>query len=139
MFNSGDRSGVLAKARDIRVAGRPLFIIGHSWGGQLAIDVAEQLKAEGITPDRVFTIDPFIADGTTIAPGIPLTNFFQQEGLLINGKFPINGRAVVGAEANILVTGTSHFEITEHKVVTEAILTTILATSGARSTLGGRY
>jgi hypothetical protein len=122
------------RAKKVRASGRPLFIIGHSLGGRRAVAVANELLVAGITPDHVFTIDPFVADDTVAPPGVPLTNFYQMQSF-------INGRPVADA-TNIELSdhGIGHFSITDHAMVRSAILNTV--TGGVQSeatTLGARY
>jgi RHS repeat-associated protein len=136
VFNSGAQAAAVKAAIDAKRRGEPVYIIGHSLGGERALRVAAELARRGITPDHVFTIDPFIQDGTTVPPGVPVTNFYQ-ENVGWASRF-IRGREVVGADANVLITGTSHLTITEHGTVRDTIQNTILAPRTAPS-LGGRY
>ncbi len=95
---------------------------------------AAELLGLGITPDRVFTIDPFVDPSTTVPPGLPLTSFYQTRRYLIL----IRGFEIGGAEQNILITGTNHIDITSHPRVQEAIQGAILGASRAQP-VGGRY
>jgi len=132
-FNSGEINEVVAKAREAARAGRPVYIIGHSKGGEAAVKAAGELLELGITPDRVFTIDPFVDPSTTIPPGLPLTNFYQTRRYYIL----IKGFEIGGAE-NILVTGTNHVDITRDARVQGPIIKAIRDASHA-SPVGGRY
>jgi RHS repeat-associated protein len=134
IFNSGQQREAVQLAKKVRASGRPLFIIGHSLGGRRAVAVANELLVAGITPDHVFTIDPFVADDTVAPPGVPLTNFYQTQSF-------INGRPIADA-ANIEISdqGIGHFSITDHAMVRSAILKAV--TGGVQSeatTLGARY
>src|SRR3989442_12382031 len=133
-FNSGQVNEVVAKAREAARAGRPVYIIGHSRGGEAAVKAARELLGLGITPDHVFTIDPFVDPSTTIPPGLPLTNFYQERRYLIL----IRGFEIGGAEQNILITGTNHIDITSDPRVREPIRAAILGASRAQP-VGGRY
>jgi RHS repeat-associated protein len=134
VFNNGQHKEIVARARQIAGSGRPLFIVGHSLGGQRAIAVVNELSAQNVTPDHVFTIDPFIADGIAIAPGVPTTNFYQMNDL-------IRGRPLINAtDIDLTLAEVGHFNITNHSSVQDAIITTI--TGGLSSQvipLGGRY
>jgi len=132
-FNSGQIDEVVAKAREAARAGRPVYIIGHSKGGEAAVKAALELLRLGITPDRVFTIDPFVDPSTTIPPGLPLTNYYQERRYLIL----IRGFEIGGAE-NILITGTNHIAITSDPRVQGPIKKAILGASQAPP-VGGRY
>jgi len=134
IFNSGQIDEVVARAREAARAGRPVYIVGHSRGGEAAVRAAAELLGLGITPDRVFTIDPFVDPSTTVPPGLPLTSFYQTRRYLIL----IRGFEIGGAEQNILITGTNHIDITSHPRVQEAIQGAILGASRAQP-VGGRY
>jgi thioesterase domain-containing protein len=50
----------------------PINLIGHSWGGDTAADVAEALGADGNTADLLVTVDPVSGrkgDFTEVADG----------------------------------------------------------------------
>jgi hypothetical protein len=127
----GRWSTVIAEA--LRRSGDvPLYIIGHSLGGALAVEASVELVKFGITPDHVFTIDPFIADGTVVPPGLVLTNFYQEQ------SWYINGRRIEGATENMVLSNTTHFTITLHPLVQSMIVDTILNRATAGQT-GGRY
>ncbi len=134
IFNSGQVSDVVARAREAARAGRRVFIIGHSRGGEAAVKAAMELFGEGITPDRVFTVDPFVEPGTTVPPGLPVTNFYQERRYLII----IRGFEIGGAQDNVLIPGTNHIDITGHPIVQGAIQGAILGAPSAQPA-GGRY
>lgn len=115
-------------------AGRPVFIVGHSLGGEAAVRAAVELLGLGITPDHVFTIDPWVQPGITIPPGLPLTNFYQEKRFMLF----IRGFEIGGAQPNVLVEGTNHFDITNDPRVQESIKGAILGASRAQP-VGGRY
>ena len=95
---------------------------------------AVELLGQGITPDHVFTIDPFVQPGIAIPPGLPLTNFYQERRYLLI----IRGFEIGGAQRNALIEGTDHFEITRDPRVQETITSAILGASRAQP-MGGRY
>ena len=131
-FDSGQQKEIVELAERIRASGRPVFIIGHSLGGRRALIVANQLLEAGITPDHVFTIDPFVADDTLVPPGVPLTNFYQLESF-------INGRPIIDA-TNYQVSGVGHFNITSHDLVQDTIVDWITGRlSSEAPSLGARY
>ncbi|HEV8640842.1 MAG TPA: RHS repeat-associated core domain-containing protein [Methylomirabilota bacterium] len=134
IFNSGQQKDIVELAKRIQAAGRPLFIVGHSLGGQRALAVVNELLNAGITPDHVFTIDPFIANDTMAPPGGPLTNFYQMQSF-------INGRPIIDA-TNIQISGAGvgHFSITNHPLVRNTIVNTITGGLQAEApSPGGRY
>jgi RHS repeat-associated protein len=134
IFNSGQQREIVELAKRIRAGGHPLYIIGHSLGGRRALAAVTELLDAGLTPDHVFTIDPFIADDTIAPPGVPLTNFYQMQSF-------INGRPIADAtNIEISDSGIGHFSITNHNLVRDTIVNII--TGGLQSeavSLGGRY
>ena len=59
-FGWGDSAGILDAIRSTRRDNpcAPINLIGHSWGGDTAVDVAAALNADGINVDSLATIDP---------------------------------------------------------------------------------
>lgn len=51
-------SAVRSAIRTTHEAGRPVILIGHSWGGSDAIHAARWARGQGITVDLLITIDP---------------------------------------------------------------------------------
>jgi RHS repeat-associated protein len=133
IFSSGQQREIMERARQIREAGRPLFIIGFSLGGRRAVEVVNAL-GPGLTPDHLFTIDPFIANDTSVPPGVPTTNFYQQQSF-------INGRPIQNAtNIEIAGPGVGHFSLPGHPTVQQAIIEGVLGPSaGSGGALGGRY
>jgi pimeloyl-ACP methyl ester carboxylesterase len=134
VFSSGQTSEAYEAACALKKRGRPVFIIGHSWGGKAALEVARRLVSDcGVAPDHVFTIDPFEAPDVKAPPGVPVTNFYQRR------SFWFQGPEVGGALANIFVPDAYHTNITDTDVVKKAIELTILEKRGVGEPLGGRY
>jgi len=59
-FGWGDSAGILQAIRSTRRDNpcEPINLIGHSWGGDTAADVAATLNSEGVGVDKLITIDP---------------------------------------------------------------------------------
>jgi RHS repeat-associated protein len=134
IFSSGQTNKAYEEACALKQSGRPVFIIGHSWGGKTALEVARRLVADcGIAPDHLFTIDPFEAPDVKAPPGVPVTNFYQRRSLWFQGP------EVEGALANVFVPDAFHTDITGRDLVKQAIEATILEKRGVGQPLGGRY
>ena len=77
----------------------PVFSIGHSMGGQAALNQAAACAARGRAPRLVITIDP--ARLPAVCPlHVKCVNYY-------NPSHPIGGASVSGAQ-NIVVTGYDH-------------------------------
>ncbi len=134
ILNSGQTDEAFERACNLKKSGHPLFIIGHSWGGEKALRVARRLVADcGIGPDHVFTIDPFSAPDVKAPPGAPVTNFYQRRSWWFGGP------EVEGAVANIFAPEAFHGDITRKMIVQDTIVQTIFESRGVGQPLGGRY
>jgi Alpha/beta hydrolase family len=64
-FFTHNRSGSIKNAIDaFYTLGKPVIIIGHSWGGEEALDAARYAIHRGITVDLLVTIDPVNGNGS---------------------------------------------------------------------------
>jgi thioesterase domain-containing protein len=52
------RRAALREIRQVSASGEPIVIVGHSWGGWSAAQVAAEATLEGIEIDLLITIDP---------------------------------------------------------------------------------
>jgi pimeloyl-ACP methyl ester carboxylesterase len=57
-YTHWDDSKVMEAVRATHAAGRPVILIGHSWGGSDAIAAARRARGENIIVDLLITIDP---------------------------------------------------------------------------------
>lgn len=57
-YTHWDDSKVAGAVRATHAAGRPVILIGHSWGGSDAIAAARRARGESIIVDLLITIDP---------------------------------------------------------------------------------
>jgi hypothetical protein len=81
----------------------------------------------GITPDHIFTIDPWGPDVATAIDGVtPVTNFYQRSGFLQG--WMLEGQNV----ENVSVGGFGHFDITEADTVVSSIKREICQTKGRK-------
>jgi RHS repeat-associated protein len=56
-FNHGDKSGIVAFAKQNAGNGEPLNIIGHSYGASTAVSAAKALAKDGVTVDNLVGVD----------------------------------------------------------------------------------
>ena len=94
--NSGSTAEICADAW-MSVAGRSLIIVGHSYGGDAANQLASVLQTDGNVPIQVLTIDPRLAVGSfqRTSNASVWDNFLQT-----NTPF-LNGSTVPGADENV--------------------------------------
>ena len=135
LFSNGQTDTVAQEACRLKQSGRPVFLIGHSWGGKAVIEVAQRMVEEcGMAPDHVFTIDPWEAPHIKAPPGVPVTNFYQRRSWWF-----FEGPEVAGAVANIFIPGRDHWTITGHDTVRQTIEQIILEKRAIGRPLGGHY
>lgn len=81
-----------------------IVLIGHSFGGDSTIEVAERLRNEGLSVDKLVQLDS-VGVGDDLLPGNVSTglNYFQT-GDLINGEQPVGGSTNVNAEVHLGLT-----------------------------------
>jgi hypothetical protein len=123
--SQSDSSGSAPEACAIewaKVAGRKLFVIGHSYGGHAANQLAEVLDSDKITIAGVVTIDPRTKYGIgtlgRTRNAVVWDNFFQT-----NTPF-LNGATVPGADENVDLsnTGVQHTGMPGMPQVKSAVL-----------------
>jgi len=119
----------------VKEPGRKLAIIGHSFGGDSASQLAEQLEAREVSVSYVLTLDPVAQFGRS-APAVRRTrnallweNFYQSAG------WPY-GRQIPDADLNLLVTGASHKDMVQLPVVQQSLRDRVGALPGVRATGG---
>jgi pimeloyl-ACP methyl ester carboxylesterase len=88
----------------------PVILVGHSWGGQSAIDIANALKSSGIDVDLIVSIDPVNSaplgdDGFDLPDNV-------LNGVNIYNADPgaVGGKQVTHA-VNVKVNNTDHVKI----------------------------
>lgn len=57
-FGNAKTDKVLRAVREANATGGPVNVIGHSWGGTDAYNIAAQARREGLRIDNVVTLDP---------------------------------------------------------------------------------
>jgi hypothetical protein len=86
-----------------------LTIMGHSYGGHAANQLASALNRLGVTIDSVYTLDPrtrFYAGSFQRTPNAVVWQNFYQKGTPF-----LNGYVVPGADLNQLLTGVGHTSV----------------------------
>jgi pimeloyl-ACP methyl ester carboxylesterase len=131
VFNSGQMAAIIAAAEQACAAGEPLNIVGHSMGGNTAIEVALFLFGPGLLVNNLITIDPVGPLHTVLPTQIPTTNFVQRQGL------PYGSYLSGGNVTNVPVGGpdVNHFTITGNQMVQSSVQGMIL---GTRKSCGTR-
>ncbi len=72
-FGNAKTGQVMRVVREANATGGPVNLVGHSWGGTDAYNVASQARREGLRIDNVLTLDP-VGGGLRLAgrdPGRP--------------------------------------------------------------------
>ena len=87
---------------------RPFAIIGHSYGADDAIEMANQLGRQGVATDLLVTFDPTAGDPVT-AGVLRVLNFYQDRDSVT--RTLVGGRGFTGTLENQLVPGESHISI----------------------------
>lgn len=87
----------------------PVIIIGHSFGGDTAIEIAEELKKKGICVDLLIQIDS-VGSGDEKIP----SNVRKGVNIHSTSGDGINGASNVEGSENIGIDNTSHTDIDEN-------------------------
>lgn len=95
-----DRAGTLA---------RPFVIIGHSYGADDAVAMANMLGRDGVATDLLITFDPTEAD--PVGPGVRRVLNLWQDGDPSFRRTLAGGPGFTGTIENQLVSGESHISI----------------------------
>jgi RHS repeat-associated protein len=127
-FNSGEIDKAIEAAKLIQSIdpNEPIHIIGHSMGGDAAIDVATGLLQSGIVVDNLIPIDPFSEQEREIDARIRTLNFRQQSGLPFGSV--LKGASVSEEIIDGLGLG-GHFDITGDSRVRDRIIDIIRGTT----------
>ena len=121
VLNSGELARVVEEAKQAKLAGEPVFIVGHSLGGETGSAASLELLNAGFPVDHLILIDSFVP----VAPqGIPTTNFYQQSGLPFG--FPVENANPLDEQLIRGLGRDGHFRITEDRRVRRGVLDIIL-------------
>lgn len=130
----------IAQAHQTQKLPRPLVLIGHSYGADAALLVAQRLDELHVPVDLVITVDPVIV--SQVPANVKHTvNFFRSKGILsaipVWRGIPIEkAKGAPGSLHNIDVRnrpdlaepGTSHVNIDDSALLHKAIMTVVLNT-----------
>lgn len=97
----------------MKVKGRKLVIVGHSYGGPGALDLAKSLNARGVNVDALFSIDPVernLLRPMSAPPRVDFLANYYQTGLNRGQNLPF-------ATMNRQLTGTGHMDIPGDPVI----------------------
>lgn len=121
-------NGIEQAARDGTLL-RPFAIIGHSYGADDAIVMANHLGRLGIATDLLVTFDPTAGD--PVGPGVlRVLNFYQDRDSV--SRVLAGGPGFTGTLENQLVPGESHISIDKQERLHAQVLARLEALAAAR-------
>jgi len=116
-----DRDGTLV---------RPLSIIGHSFGADDAVAMANHLGRQGVAVDLLVTFDPTAAE--PVGPGVlRVLNFYQDRDSDFV-RVLARGAGFTGVLDNRLVNGESHISIDKNEQLHAVVIEQLEALAAAR-------
>jgi len=120
--------GIAQESRDGTLV-RPFAIIGHSYGADDAIVMANHLGQQGIETDLLVTFDP--TRGDPVGPGVlRVLNFYQDRDSV--NRTLTGGPGFTGTLENQLVPGESHISIDKQERLHAQVLARLEALAAAR-------
>ena len=108
---------------------RPFAIIGHSYGADDAIEMANQLGRQGVATDLLVTFDPTAGDPVT-AGVLRVLNFYQDRDSVT--RTLVGGRGFTGTLENQLVPGESHISIDKQDRLHDQVIARLEALAARR-------
>ncbi|HWA28732.1 MAG TPA: hypothetical protein VG734_23985 [Lacunisphaera sp.] len=140
VFRHGQWPEIAATLRQPGWSHRPLILIGHSYGADAAISIAEDLTRHRGQVDLLITLDP------CLPPPVPESvkvcrNFYRSNGLrdilpvfrgvavrpTAGARVDLANFDLHGDRRDLLEADTDHFKITSNTRVNEAILREVRA------------
>lgn len=121
--------GVAAAARDDTLA-RPLAVIGHSFGADDAVVMANHLAGEGVPVDLLVTFDPTAAQ--PVRPGVLHALNFYQDRDRDFVRTLTGAPGFTGTLDNRLVDGESHISIDKDEALHAVVIAQLEALVAAR-------
>ncbi|MEO3471255.1 hypothetical protein AAFN86_05245 [Roseomonas sp. CAU 1739] len=121
-----DRAGTLV---------RPFAIIGHSYGADDAIKMANHLGRQGVATDLLVTFDPTAGDPVT-AGVLRVLNLYQDRDSVT--RTLVGGPGFTGSLENQLVTGESHISIDKQDHLHDQVIARLEALAAGREVRAGQ-
>jgi len=125
--NSGEIFHAVALDTAAAQRGEPVHIVGHSWGGDTAVDVAWALHQQNTRVTTLVTIDSVGLNNTTIPPNVGLNlNYYQNKTPILRGG---ENRALDPTRTrvgNIYRPNNTHFNIDDAQDIQQQIRNQIL-------------
>ncbi|MBR0674023.1 thioesterase domain-containing protein, partial [Neoroseomonas soli] len=116
-------------ARERRLV-RPLVLVGHSFGADDALSMAERLGMQGVAADLVVTFDPTTV--TRVPPGpLRVVNFHQDRDFGTRALSAAPG--FTGTIENRIVPGESHLSIEKQERLHDQVLAMLEALYAAQA------
>ena len=120
--------GIAQASRDGTLV-RPFAIIGHSYGADDAIVMANHLGRAGVETDLLVTFDPTAGD--PVGPGVQrVLNFYQDRDAV--DRTLAGGPGFAGSLENRLVPGESHISIDKQERLHAEVVTLLQSLAAAR-------
>lgn len=125
--NAGDLLGAMAAAIAAAERGEPINIVGHSTGGDSAVDLARLLNTLNIPVSTLATIDSVGLNNSTIPPNVSLNlNYYQNNTSVLQGG-PNSALAPDRSQVvNIYRPEDNHFNIDDAEDIRNSIVNQIL-------------
>lgn len=125
--NSGDLAGALAAAVAAHQAGQPIHIVGYSWGGDTAVDLAWALHDMNIQVTTLVTIDSVGLNNRSIPPNVSTNlNYYQNKTPILQGGPNQAVDPDLTNVTNVFRPGDNHFNIDDAQGVGDGTVNQVL-------------
>ncbi len=116
----------------------PVVIVGHSLGGNAALQAAYALGRQGFPVDLVVTVDPTMS--RPISPVVKRYLNIYMSGDAFGAKLAASGKTIanddIRANPTLNKSGVNHFTMDENPVVQQQIIQEVMRTLGRRGKRG---
>lgn len=135
LSGSSVRAQILADMKKTGKKPKPIVIVGHSFGGNAAFEVARSLARDGVPVDLVITVDP--TRGGPISPNVKryVNYYFPANGLgaAIPASAGTRARNIdLKARTDVAGVGDDHWTVTNNAALEKEILGAIYRQVGRR-------
>lgn len=135
LSGSSVRAQILADMKKTGKKPKPIVIVGHSFGGNAAFEVAKSLARDDVPVDLVITVDP--TRGGPISPNVKryVNYYFPANGLGASIPASAGSRARnvdLKARTDVAGVGDDHWTVTNNAALEKEILGAILKQVGRR-------